>query len=543
MSSVNVKEWLDKNFEDFQEYLVEVKTPEGEQKEFLVVAEVSQQLGGAVYEFTKNGGEFIGYEEVDLDSPDIDSVLEKAESLIVSEHLFEDEGQIDMPLILDLPDISKTPIDKIVKRFEDYARIEGQNSHVEEFDSYNAPSELSSEVLKAAMQARESALKEVADSPDLTMESAANFAISGFFNDFKEKHDLHDAYGDAYYSDGNGLRDFASWADELLMDLGIDSGLSDSIRNAFEEGCMEKDNSRAIDWLDQEATINFHPTVSPDGSLDDGMITCNSTSGDAFNVVPDDNLKEALAFLNISGQEYEDALKQMSGGNFIISRDNDEWADLVKANGSLDSWCPKSEPEKGQLVSPENLFEIIENTNGYGVFCWSINVNLKDLLSVPPGERVDLSGGQIGIHDYANGSGHMEGYAVGEKEIDLDKTYFVPDQLKRHNLDAVYGMTKNAMDGDLKWPKESKQRYLSEKMDLFIEGLKESGLPNSKEDISVDESSNGFYVNNEGRESRIKDIYKKAESAYGKRPNLDNLLTDKDRDDLGIKKLSNNLSL
>lgn len=539
MSSVNVKEWLDDNFENFETYLVEVKTPEGEKKEFLVAAEVPQQLGGAVHEFTRKGGEFVGYEEVDLNSVDIDATLKTLDSLIVSEHLFESQGKVDIPLILDLPDITATPVEKIEARFREYALEEGRKSMVEEYDSCDAPEELSAEIVAAAMEAREQAIKDVALYPAMTVENAVNAAMADFFSDMREKNGGFDVHSEAFHN--HGLSDFADWADNVLSELGIETALDEVTRDAFTEGCMEKDTSSALDWIDQDVVVNFHPTVASDGYLDDGMITCDSVSGDAYNVVPDENFQAALTFFNISAQEYEDCLKTMSDGNFVLSRDNEEWAKIVKEHGSLDAWCPKADPKAGHLVSPDNLVELVENTNGYGVLCWGISVNLKDLTSVPPGEKVTLSGGQIGFHDYANGSGHMEGYAEGSKEVDLSTIHFTPDLLKRYGLDSVYGMTKSATDGELKWNKEDKARYLDRCLENYKKewGIDEGSSPK----VDVDAEGYTTMTNQGGYQRRLTEVVQSAQYLYGKAPDLAHLMNEKDRKDLGIANLSTGLSL
>lgn len=538
MKATDIKQWLDANFEDHEEYLVEVQLPEdkpGIHKYFVVSVEVPQQIGGALYEFTRNGGEITDYNIIDLDGPDADKPIGYADTLVISEHLFADEGAIDIPIVLDLPDPRLTSVEKIEKRFEAYAEQEGLKSGIEQYGSDIRPDELDTEILASAMQARERALKLHADDPVSTMANIITGEISIDTNDALERNDLHDAYGDVYFSDECSLRDFAEYADELLGDLGVKTNLVDGMRESFESGCMDQDKTRAIDWFDQDVVINFHPSVDPDDYLDDGVITCNSVSGDAYHVVPDEPFERTLEFLNISAQEYADYLKEVSGGNFDITADNQEWADIVSEHGSLDAWCPKADPSKDSLVSLPDLVTLIENTNGYGVLTWSINVNLKDLLSVPPGEKVTLSGGQIGFHDYANGSGHMEDFAVGSKEVELDKIALVPDRLKRYGLDSVYGMTNSATDGVFKWPEDSKKRYLEQRKSIYLENFKDQGLPESKQGISVAEDGRGYFVAGDGQSRYLTDIYAICEDQYGTRPDFDALLTEADREKLGIK--------
>lgn len=544
MNPTEIKNWLDDNFEDHEEYLVEIKANDGTNKRFLVSAEVPQQIGGAVYEFTTRGGEVLSYEEIDLAGEDAEMSLD-LDGLIVSEHLLGQGNEVDLPLLLDLPNPEKTSVEKIAKRFEDYAYGEGLKSFVEQFGSDSQPEEIDEELLSAAMKSYQMGLnaQDTEYMPHMTMEAWSNLNMVEHITDRMEKNGGGDAYDEFYYSDDNPLRGFSERADEVLRDLGIETDLESDLRNSFMEGCMEQDDSQALDWLDQEVTINFHPSVDHNGSVDDGMITCDSVSGDAYRVVPDEQFRDTLAFLNVSGQEYEDIIKEMSGGNFILSRDNDEWAKIIKDEGSLDAWCPKSDPSKEPLVTGPNLVELIENTNGYGVLCWSINVNLKDLLSTPPGEKITLSGGQIGFHDYLNGSGHMEDYAVRDQEVQLDQIHFVPDQLMRYGVDSVYGMTKHAMDGDFKWKESDKKRYLEEKKSLFVEYMRSEGLPQTKEGISLDEDGNSYFVMNGGSHRTLVDIYKVSEKMYGSKPDLDHLLSDKDRDELGIKSNSQELKM
>lgn len=543
MNTQDIKAFLDRHFEDYEEYIVEVKTPDNQRKEFLVIAEVPQQLRGAVYEFTKGGGEFVGYEEVDLSIGENTHLLNPMDSLIISEHLFVDEGAIDIPVILDLPDPSKTPSEKIEQRFGDYAFEQGTTSHAEEYGSDKAPDELGNNLLSAAMTARNRAIDAHSEYPQMTMAALVNGEVSLEVNEQMETHDLHDAYGDVYYSDDVPLRDFAHWADDLFNDLGIETNLDDVLRDAFEDGCRKQDKSCAIDWFDQEIVINFHPTVAPDGYIDDGMITCDSVSGDAYNVVPDDEFRSTLQFLNISAQEYADHVMLLSGGNYYITSDRDDWAEIVSEHGSLDAWCPKADPSKDSLVSLPDLVTLIENTNGYGVLTWSINVNMKDLLSVPPGEKVTLSGGQIGFHDYINGSGHMEGCAIGSKEVQLDQICLIPDSLKRYGLDSVYGMTHSATQGDFEWPKEAKKAYLEQCKSIYLNNIKDRGLPESKAEVLIDDDGKGFFFAAPDQIHYLTDIYEACEDLYGERPALDHLLTDKDREELKIAAKSPSIDL
>ena len=546
MNATDIKKWLDDNFEEHEEYLVEVRLPDmpqGQHKYFVVSVEVPQQIGGALYEFTRGGGEITDHSLIDLDDENGDKPIGYAESLVVSEHLFQDEGAIDIPIVLDLPDPRLTSVEKIEARFENYARSEGEQSLVEQYGSDTKPDEISKKVLASALETYRHAVKEHAEEPSMTMAALVNGSVSADVNDVLESIDRHDAYGDVYFSDENPLRDFANWADELFADLGVKTNLVDGCRESFEAGCMDKDTTMPLDWFDDDVVINFHPTIDPDDDLDDGVVTCDSLSGDAFNVVPDEAFRRTLEFLNISGQEFADHIMLLSGGNYYLTSDRQDWEDIVSEHGSLDAWCPKADPEKDSLVSLPNLVELIENTNGYGAFTWSINVNMKDLLSTPPGEKVSLSGGQIGFHDYANGSGHMEGYAIGSKEVELDKIAFVPDRLKSYGLEAVYGMTWSATEGGFEWPKESKQRYLDSRMSVYLENMKDRGLPESKEGISVNEEGHGYFSVADGGSRELATIYKTCEHLYGKYPDFDHLLTEKDRDFLDIKAKSPSIDL
>jgi len=247
---------------------------------------------------------------------------------------------------------------------------------------------------------------------------------------------------------GSRIESAANFVSEVCSALELNGSFDDQFvqtiveeaQSAFDEGCFAEDTSEIADILDYETMMVWAPTHGIQHMVD-AMVQCDAVTGSAYRVVPDDPFANWLWQMNISSEEW---IEHMAAQGCDLL-DGEEVGGLSWDHFKVD----KRLPGQHAIVELDDVAEILDNCNGYGNPVLAINMNLKALLDVAPGQTIRVKGGQFGLHDYMNGSGHVEDVLKTHLDIEMNPEDWSPDSASRYGIDAVYGLIRSATNGDV----------------------------------------------------------------------------------------------
>lgn len=307
----------------------------------------------------------------------------------------------------------------------------------------------------------------------------------------------------------------------------VAENLVEHARTAYEDAMYLNDTTSMGDLIGGDHYVVWVPGLSRSG-LEDILVMADSNTGDAFNIIPDENFAEFLTIANVSSDEWIAFIESTTGESLADSRPGAEaWAQFS---------VEKADPQAPARIDVKNVLEILENTNGHGVTALAVKMNINDIVSLRPGDTVQIKGGQFGIHDYINGSGHVDDVLLSPLTIKYNPEEWIVDRANqggvyRYGFNSVYDMVDRAYKAEIEFPqqKEARATYAA----AFSRKLKAAiaeGFFEEKDGQRVAPESNnlGFRPG-----MTLVEGIKAAQSEYWTQvPDLDDVLTDAERESL-----------
>lgn len=295
--------------------------------------------------------------------------------------------------------------------------------------------------------------------------------ISGFINAFAEENGIEE--------------DSAEWESfvETVLEWVVET---------IEEHMSEEDKSTPADFFKRgdEARVSFIQGYEKRGYIDDIFSAHADNTCQSDTVKPDRNLMLQFKLFNISPVEFVDYYKERRGydlanptfGDGVSDYHRRQFLENAQAwsfacavyNGSdvseieIPDWLDYGtraeemaevirscrDLDRPSAFSLETLETILDNATYGGVGTWYGRVNAKEIMQGQFENSFVATGGQIGVHDFINGSGYLTD-VENDVLIDLRDGKLISDARFRNNPESVYGFTRRALDGETKGTKPS----------------------------------------------------------------------------------------
>lgn len=110
--------------------------------------------------------------------------------------------------------------------------------------------------------------------------------------------------------------------------------------------------------------------------------------------------------------------------------------------------------DRPPAVSLETLETILDNATYGGVATWYGRVNVREIMRGEFESSFIADGGQIGVHDFINGSGYLDS-VENDVLIDMRDGKLVGDGRFKYNPEEVYGFTHRALNCNTRGAKVS----------------------------------------------------------------------------------------
>lgn len=243
--------------------------------------------------------------------------------------------------------------------------------------------------------------------------------------------------------------------DDIIKEISGSDELEDVLFMEVVYGCEDSDKSSVENLFKHIGPLEVLYTTINGRNIEDSMVECNTNYGSAVNVIPNESFKSFLTMLNLPPKAYVEAVKNTHSIDLTSSetRHSEDWNKLVKIPLSELGINPKRKP----ALSAESAMDVIDNTNGYGTPTFAVRISAEDLISMasnPDREMLFTGGGQIGIHDFINGSGNLEkptGPVVLKTDIQHWSQMDGPEKLGRWDFNDIYGYVKSAFNAEVKF--------------------------------------------------------------------------------------------
>lgn len=261
----------------------------------------------------------------------------------------------------------------------------------------------------------------------------------------------------------------ASQLEKIAAELGVelepsDEGyddLSDWVLGQMESAIDNADRSTPLDLINRMNPIRMFYRARPEGAspcLDDSVVTFDSHSSAADEVIPDENFMAFLQLINVAVHHYIAAVKTLRGVDLLDPNQCGrarQWAAAAVGNEPADLMRPP-------VVSPETAVVIVENSYTCCNPVLVLDMPVRVLMKMTPGSQLLVKGGQVGLHDFINGAGHI---------TEPGKPIRVPANLKLWGLEdgrinSVYDCLGRAYAAEVSLYEASPQRALPLTADL-----------------------------------------------------------------------------
>lgn len=186
----------------------------------------------------------------------------------------------------------------------------------------------------------------------------------------------------------------------------------------------------------------------PGAGHDDPPISFRKNYSTADGVVPDDQFQAFLDMINLSAWHYVREVARTCDVDLLDpeqSEDAEQWQELVEGHAP-DLMRPPA-------VSPAGAIEIVENSYSWCNPTFVADVPIDVLMKLEKDSEMLIQGGQVGLHDFVNGAGHVMS-PEGPLRLPGDLSLWFPEN---ESIDDVYGMTKQAYEAEIKIYEESPQ--------------------------------------------------------------------------------------
>jgi len=245
---------------------------------------------------------------------------------------------------------------------------------------------------------------------------------------------------------------------------------ADDLREEYEEAVREAlqnaDNSTPLDQMKQALRIGAVYVAGKETGLDTEDLAITTAFGrmlSADSVRPDENFKRLLSMVNVSADQFRDAVLLSYGKdlkNLSAGEDAEDYKEEAM-NALAAEWRAfqfEADPNRPALVTADQVVELLDNASYGGVPVVYGYVNPKAFLELPWDPELDgptcedtvqlvpeRSNGRvlIGIHNFANGSGHSVDTTV-PVILPLDfRNWHVDGVRHRYGIDSLYGLSND----------------------------------------------------------------------------------------------------
>ena len=318
-------------------------------------------------------------------------------------------------------------------------------------------------------------------------EAAITYLIE---NDFDRSVSDHFHHSDGRESTKNLLADFI---DKFAEIRGIDEDsaehesfvetLMDRVVPEIEEGMHAADTSKPADVFSRHAEVKvvFIQGYGTRGYLDDIYSSHADNCCQSDTVKPDRDLMLQFKLLNISPVEFVEYYKAKRGQDLMNPEFGDDVSDYYRRQiiENAQAWAYACAVFRGEdvsdleipdwlsygrraeetadvirgcrdldrpsAVSLETLETILDNSSYGGVATWYGRVSAKEIMEGQFESSFLATGGQIGIHDFINGSGYVSN-VENDVLIDLRDGKLLQEDRFSYGPESVYGFTRKATD-------------------------------------------------------------------------------------------------
>ena len=329
--------------------------------------------------------------------------------------------------------------------------------------------------------------------------STANKIVDAYFND--PESGVHQLYIDedwdenpsTYFHHSGVKSDLKSELSNILDTIYDETDLD---QDDIFEALLEADEGRLRDVIyeamreaDKSTPEKSFPshlkadiTFIPDNhvlGIDDMYPSYSGVCFSAEDARPSSNLMRILRFFNVSPAEFVEECKnrgwdptnpeipediseyrrkdieldaltwksilELGEGttNFIRQLPLPSKYDIAEWNSTVKEVFGGKDIDRPAAVDMDTLFTILDNASYGGVPCFAARVPIKDILGGQLNGPIKVTGGQIGVHDFINGSGYMDTLS-SELIIDPSK-----GKMTTRSIDNVYSMVGSAYKADI----------------------------------------------------------------------------------------------
>ncbi|MCV9963673.1 hypothetical protein OIU34_17370 [Pararhizobium sp. BT-229] len=326
---------------------------------------------------------------------------------------------------------------------------------------------------------------------DKGTDAAADYMIE---NDF-------DVNPSDYFRACDGEKSTTKLIENFLSTFASENGIEEDSEdwNAFCEAVLERvtekveeqlsdtDKSSPADFFKRgdQVRISFIQGYETRGYIEDIFSAHADNTCQTDTVKPDRNLMLQFKLLNISPVEFVEYYKEKRGhdlanptfgegvsdyhrrqflenaqawrfacdvynGVDVSESEIPDWLDYgSRAQEMAEVIRSCRDLDRPSAVSLETLETILDNATYGGVGTWYGRVSAKEIMQGQFENSFVATGGQIGVHDFINGSGYLTD-VENDVLIDLRDGKLIGDARFRNNPESVYGFTRRALDGDTK---------------------------------------------------------------------------------------------
>jgi len=193
---------------------------------------------------------------------------------------------------------------------------------------------------------------------------------------------------------------------------------------AIEGRIAAADDSRPLDLIEHEEVVVCF--VPGDGvSLIDGMTRYRGFGSDCVSIEPDERLARFLRLVNVSSEEYVAMVKRHRG---VDLWDYPEWRSFHVPN----------DPEREQLLTDEEMLDGIDGAfYGFNPLI-AFRANARMLIERDWSAPLSVTGGIVGLHDFANGSGAPQRFRK-TVQVCAGPTSFIVGEGRPCDFEEAYG--------------------------------------------------------------------------------------------------------
>lgn len=290
--------------------------------------------------------------------------------------------------------------------------------------------------------------------------------ISSFVDAFAEENGLED-----------GADEYGRFREQLLQ----------WVVETVEEHMTNEDKSTPADFFKRgdEARVSFIQGYETRGYIEDISSAHADNICQSDTVKPDRNLMLQFKLFNISPVEFVEYYKEKRGHDLVNPTFGEGVSDYHRGqflenaqawrfacavyNGAdvsdieIPDWLDYGnraqemaevirscrDLDRPSAVSLDTLETILDNATYGGVGTWYGRVSAKEIMQGQFDNSFVATGGQIGVHDFVNGSGYLT-FVEKDVLIDLRDGKLVSDERFRDNPESVYGFTRRGLDCETK---------------------------------------------------------------------------------------------